>query len=136
METDSLKDYKRRKQNEYYQRDKEKFKERSKNFRNKNLELVKHVCKKSKYYSRYGITFEELLERLKNQNNKCPCCNTEITLTGKRATAVVDHCHSSGRVRGLLCTTCNSGLGMAKDNKEILFNMIKYLEKDEGGNDS
>ena len=57
------------------------------------------------------------------QKGKCPLClNFEEVLH-------VDHCHKSGKVRGLLCTRCNKGLGHHKDDVEILKKAIKYLRK-------
>ena len=58
------------------------------------------------------------------QNNKCAICGQEFSDSNK---AFVDHCHKTNRIRGLLCTKCNSLLGMANDNIEILQNAIKYL---------
>lgn len=43
---------------------------------------------------------------------------------------VYDHCHQKGHFRGWICSTCNTGLGMAKDSPEVLYKMIEYLEKD------
>jgi hypothetical protein len=40
----------------------------------------------------------------------------------------VDHCHNTGKIRGILCTKCNTGLGSFKDNIELLMNAIKYLK--------
>ena len=42
---------------------------------------------------------------------------------------VVDHCHKTGKIRGLICDSCNVGLGRFKDNIDNLKNAIKYLEK-------
>lgn len=41
----------------------------------------------------------------------------------------VDHCHKSGKVRGILCANCNKGLGMLNDDINTLHNLIKYLSK-------
>lgn len=57
------------------------------------------------------------------QSGKCLICN-EIP---KRL--VVDHCHTSGKVRGLLCDHCNTGLGRFKDSPELLMAAIRYLKK-------
>ena len=61
----------------------------------------------------------------KKQNNKCAICGIEFSDNNK---AFVDHCHKTNRVRGLLCTRCNTLLGMAKDNIEILQKAITYLQ--------
>ena len=62
---------------------------------------------------------------LKKQNNKCKICNVKFS----KSTACVDHCHTTNKVRGLLCRLCNIGLGHFKDNTEILTNAITYLEE-------
>ncbi len=74
-------------------------------------------------YSRYGITKEQYTELLSNQNNTCGGCR--LTLTSPK----IDHCHSSGNVRGLLCHNCNTALGLLRDNTKTLANLVEYLEK-------
>ena len=59
-----------------------------------------------------------------NQNNKCLICGNEQD--GKDL--AIDHCHTTNKVRGLLCNSCNLGLGCFKDNLDILASAIKYLE--------
>ena len=79
---------------------------------------------------KYGITIEEQEVMLRNQNGKCKICGKGIYLFGdtKSNTAHVDHDHKTGKVRGLLCQECNTGLGKFCDNIEYLKNAIKYLE--------
>ena len=69
------------------------------------------------------------------QSNKCVICNQKETFTknGKILELAVDHCHVTGRIRGLLCRRCNVVLGLLRDNIEHLQNMTSYLllsEKD------
>lgn len=78
-----------------------------------------------KYY--YGLTVEEYLKLLKDQQNKCYICGALEGNPNKRL--FVDHCHSSGKVRKLLCHHCNSGLGMFKDNPELLKKAADYLKE-------
>lgn len=70
---------------------------------------------------RYGITREERTQMLENQGNVCKICKTD----DKRF--VIDHCHKTGKIRGLLCDRCNLTLGRVEENIEILSNMISYL---------
>lgn len=70
----------------------------------------------------YNISIEKFDEISKNQNNKCIICDTPVELL------VIDHCHNSNKVRGLLCDQCNLGLGAFKDNIEILEKAIQYLQ--------
>ena len=68
----------------------------------------------------YGLTHEEYLVLYDTQQGRCALCAAEGEL-------VVDHCHTTGRVRGLLCRLCNSGLGMFKDDTAVLAKAIAYL---------
>lgn len=64
---------------------------------------------------------------LHNQGNKCKICETHESEFDKRL--AVDHCHKTGKVRGLLCSSCNTSLGKFKDDPEILRRAINYLER-------
>jgi len=75
------------------------------------------------YKVKYGLTEEQAVELANDRHGCCAICNEHKPL-------VVDHCHNSGSFRGLLCQTCNSLLGYAKDNIDILQNAIKYLYKE------
>lgn len=70
----------------------------------------------------YGISPDEL-QNLYDSNSSCMICGT-IPSNGLH----IDHDHSSGVVRGLLCMRCNTALGLFKDNAENLANAIEYLE--------
>lgn len=78
--------------------------------------------------SEYGISLEDYNLMLKQQEHKCAICNTDETDV-YRQTLYVDHCHSTGAVRGLLCMQCNSGLGKFKDSLERLEAAKEYLRK-------
>ena len=86
----------------------------------------------------YGLTLLEYKSLFDSQEGLCKCCKTTLDITavqvpkyGKRSgrEPVVDHCHSTGLVRGILCFSCNITLGHAKDNTETLKAMIRYLEE-------
>jgi len=64
------------------------------------------------------------------QNNVCAICFEEgfIMAEHHQAKLMVDHCHTTGRVRGLLCHNCNRALGLLKDNKSRFRSAITYLE--------
>lgn len=85
--------------------------------------------------NKYGLTTPQRDALYVEQDGKCAVCYESITFMSARKKipeglkrAVVDHCHDSGRVRGLLCSQCNTILGMSYDNKDILSNAITYLE--------
>ncbi len=79
---------------------------------------------------KYGITLEEYRKRLSKQNNVCAICKQPETavIKNKLIAMPVDHCHKTGKTRGLLCTKCNRGLGLFDDNTEFLTNAINYLK--------
>jgi hypothetical protein len=89
------------------------------------------------YYKRaHGITLEERDGLLSNQGGRCAICGNETEFKLKKGKgsnigdeAVVDHCHSSLEIRGVLCGFCNTGLGAFKDNIESLSSAIEYLRK-------
>lgn len=76
----------------------------------------------------YGIGLPEYMEMYSKQNGKCLVCETERPNFGKQG-LVIDHCHSKGHIRGLLCVHCNTGLGQFKDNPDLLQKAIEYLKE-------
>lgn len=75
----------------------------------------------------YGISENEYNAMLLNQNNSCLLCRTEFSDTWGANAPVVDHCHNTGKVRGILCNECNRGLGYFHDNIKALENAVDYL---------
>lgn len=75
-----------------------------------------------------GVTEEEYQTMHKDQNGRCGICKTRLRSKHVERFAV-DHCHDSGRIRGLLCNTCNVGLGMLKDSPENLRAAIEWLKR-------
>lgn len=71
----------------------------------------------------FGITLKEQGYIKAKQDNKCAICSEEFSNTPH-----TDHDHNTGSVRGLLCRTCNTGLGCFKDSLVALKNAIDYLE--------
>ena len=78
----------------------------------------------------FGMTQEDYDKLLVGQGGVCAICYEEETIMrhGKVQSLSVDHCHTTGEIRGLLCNACNIMLGKAKDNIDTLYNAIKYLE--------
>lgn len=83
--------------------------------------------KERKILYNHGITLEDYDKMLEEQNGKCKICDSKETGTKHRGRFCVDHDHSTGRIRGLLCFNCNTFLGNAKDDIEILASAIQYL---------
>jgi hypothetical protein len=76
----------------------------------------------------YGITKEDRDRIIAEQGGNCPGCTEFLDLSLPRQVQV-DHCHSTDKVRGVLCFGCNSAIGRVKDNIETLKRLIVYLEK-------
>lgn len=72
----------------------------------------------------YGISVQEVLDMLEKQDNKCAICAEEFL---ERRHTVVDHCHRTGKFRGMLCRKCNVGIGQLRDSSEIVYKAYKYL---------
>jgi len=78
--------------------------------------------------SKYGIGVEEYNLMEVSQFHKCAICRN--SQNNKRTNYFdVDHSHKTGKVRGLLCTNCNQGIGKFQDNKELLLHAYNYLKE-------
>jgi len=73
----------------------------------------------------HNISYEVKKQMLEERSNICDICGELIEMETSR----VDHDHNNGKVRGILCNSCNTGLGMFKDNLSNLYSAIEYLEK-------
>lgn len=93
---------------------------------NKNREMVSKKWRMQALKYKYGITYNEYCLILEKQNNTCFICKKE---EGDGVRFCVDHCHKTNKVRGILCTHCNSMIGFAKDDIKILSSGIEYLIK-------
>ena len=77
----------------------------------------------------YGITLEEWEKMRDAQDGGCKICRRVLEPDSRGRTLMVDHCHSSGAVRGLLCVGCNRGLGFYEDDPARLRAAADYLEE-------
>lgn len=100
----------------------DKMKAKSKKWNNRNRLKNREAFLKRKF----NMTLEDYDILLQKQDSKCKICKIDALDLGKLL--YVDHCHSTGKVRGLLCPTCNSGIGLLKESTEILESAIKYLK--------
>lgn len=101
----------------------EKRKEVYAKYRNDNKETIRN----RKYVKKYGITINQYNEMFEEQKGCCKICGTHQNELNKRL--VIDHCHETNLVRGLLCDKCNRGIGHFNDNVELLLTAIKYLNQ-------
>ena len=88
-------------------------------------ERGKRILKLRGLKNKFNLTEEEYLKIFEDQEHKCGICATEVTPFA--SDSHVDHDHKTGKVRGILCCHCNSGLGWFKDSKESLMNAVLYL---------
>ena len=105
--------------------------ERCRACRSAHHQTVKHlrekptaIQKRKWLISSYGLKIEEFNKLLEVQNNKCAICNTD---DWGKPSPNIDHCHLTGKVRGLLCSNCNRALGLFKDNEGVLKNAREYI---------
>ena len=87
------------------------------------------LARNKMFKNKYGITLDDYNRMLKIQNNRCAICNGTATGNRSQKYLSVDHCHTTGKVRGLLCFTCNTGIGSIKDDDELLEKAIAYLRE-------
>lgn len=75
---------------------------------------------------KYGITLEQYNELMRAQDGVCAICHQSPSQT--KRTLAVDHCHSSGAIRGLLCSACNIAIGVMQNDPARLRSAASYLE--------
>jgi len=89
--------------------------------------------KKARLKFDYGITWEQFNDMIAAQGGKCGVCGVMMGPPARvehgSAAITVDHCHKTGKVRGLLCYSCNLGLGMFNDDLTRVRAAVAYLEK-------
>jgi len=98
----------------------------------KPKEWIQAKGRKHHLKRRYNITPQEYETKLANQDYKCAICGKDASdnIRGNKLDPLhIDHCHTSGKLRDLLCYQCNTGLGSFKDNTEFLLKAIDYLRK-------
>jgi hypothetical protein len=86
-------------------------------------ERYDRLVRAAQFKSKYGITLAHYEQMLADQGGCCAVCG----LLGGDWTLLVDHCHTTGRVRGLLCRKCNSGIGMLGDSAAGVQQALSYL---------
>lgn len=96
----------------------------------------KYCSRCNNLYLRYKIRYTERNKLLEDQNNCCKICYNPISFSGligskvSNTEAVIDHCHYTNNIRGILCGSCNVLLGKAYDNTNILQSAINYLNNE------
>ena len=114
----------------YYQKEC-KICNRERKYRWHHTEAGKLSSANTKLKRRFGITLEQYEDMLKEQGGRCMICGAiKSTLNHKLA---VDHDHKTSKIRGLLCKSCNLGIGNFLDSPVLLQNAISYLTRETEG---
>jgi nitrate/TMAO reductase-like tetraheme cytochrome c subunit len=100
---------------------------RNKRWRMRNKNKMYGQRRKDFLKFRYNLTEVEYNEMLKKQNFACAICESTESQTKMSEHFFVDHDHETGEIRGLLCQSCNSGLGYFKDSIDSLKMAVSYL---------
>ena len=110
--------------------------ERATQWRKDNPERFREIKRNSRLKAEFGITATQYDAMYANQNGKCAICNTQETSKSSHSAApkalAVDHDHSTGKVRALLCSRCNQAVGMVKENFDTALNLAKYIHEHKG----
>ena len=82
-------------------------------------------------FSLYGLTKEQFIDLAEKQGYSCLVCNTNSKTAPYRL--AVDHDHTTGEIRGLLCSTCNWGIGVLGDDPDLISKAVDYLRSSRTG---
>ena len=102
----------------HYQANAEKYKENASKFKAKNPEKYADYLRKT----RYGIEPDVYRKMLETQNNQCKICTKPFVKA-----PCIDHCHKTGKIRGLLCRKCNTAIGLLEDSIANITRAAIYL---------
>lgn len=89
-----------------------------------NLPAHNEMMRAGQLKRKFGLTVEDYDRMVAEQEGSCAICRRPCQ-TGRRL--AVDHCHKTGAVRGLLCHSCNLGIGKLGDDPERLLSAARYL---------
>lgn len=104
----------------------EEMRARTRKWQEKNPERADQIRFRARLKREFGMTPEEYDLLYTAQGGKCAICERHQTEFSRRL--AVDHDHDSGKIRGLLCTSCNNMLGFAHDDKKRLRRAIEYMD--------
>lgn len=99
--------------------------EQHRNYTRKRRAKYEGIHKRIANLKTFGLTIDDYEYMLKMQNNQCAICGTTKCDSGRRL--AVDHCHVTGRVRGLLCRRCNQTIGKFNDSFFLLQQAADYV---------
>lgn len=87
--------------------------------------VVHRELKKQGIGRKYGVTPERYIFMFKQQGGRCKICGARPKKSRRLA---IDHCHETNKIRGLLCSPCNTALGLFQDNPELVNTAASYLK--------
>ena len=93
----------------------------------KKPNLYSKIDKASKLRRLYSISIEQYNDMLIKQNYSCAICGAKNSGRKDVLSFAVDHCHTTNKVRGLLCMKCNTAIGKLQHDVEYLKKAIEYL---------
>ena len=114
----------RAKNKEWHENNREKAAAKQREWYRRNPEKIKKFSRTTLIRS-HGISVDEYDAMLAAQGGKCAICRRECSVAPNLS---IDHCHATGGVRGLLCRSCNSGLGFFRDSTDALRKAAEYLD--------
>ncbi len=100
---------------------------KSRQWRQDNRERFAATSRNSILKRKYGITDAQFNEILAAQNYVCAVCKRDEPRANSKL--AVDHCHATGKVRGLLCTKCNTAIGLLDDSPGLAMELLNYMKK-------
>ena len=133
----ALKERIKKENKQHYDANRDKILGYKKKYRENNREAlnakakIKRAANRHNNFSHlkaFNLTKEQYLDMLEKQNHVCAICGNK----DNNKKLAVDHCHTTGVIRGLLCSACNTSLGKFKDSVELLQNAIQYLKDNNG----
>jgi hypothetical protein len=118
----------------YYKRNKIRLVKQGAIWKSANKEKIKLWFLNWRLNREYGISYDEYLQKIEEQKGKCPICDTMMVPQSyghafTKRTAVVDHDHTSKKLRKILCNSCNSAIGKLYDNPILLEKAAAYLRE-------
>jgi hypothetical protein len=108
-----------------YEKNKETYKAAHRKWKAENREQHLADSRRLHLWKKYKITVAQYDAMLDQQGGKCAICRGDCT-SGRRL--AVDHCHTTGRVRALLCYVCNTSIGKFEESPERFRRAAEYLE--------
>ncbi len=111
---------------EYYNTNKESILEKAREYSKSDFRKYKARINSIKKY--FDISEDQVRLMLDNQKGCCAICGDSLVFPDSIKAYCVDHCHETNKIRGLLCSLCNTGIGALGDTLEDLKNAVKYLE--------